>query len=204
MVKEDKLLNTGGHFFVLTMVFRVDTGAFLPGEFSIAFSSDLYDMLPELASFSHPGLTIKLVNDLVEFWMHVKDTVGKAIMSAVAGWEDRARLLLQLLKIFEGGDLTVAYLDSSTMSVMDVAFRTQERKCMMKIELGSDYPNVVPKVTVFVMMITEERNRRNCYHQVISFLHPAVRSTHHSSNQSWTRWPKGDPTTTTQFLSRQT
>ena len=26
-------------------------------------------------------------------------------MSAVAGWEDRARLLLQLLKIFEGGDL---------------------------------------------------------------------------------------------------
>jgi hypothetical protein len=41
-------------------------------------------MLPELASFSHPGLTIKLVNDLVGFWMHVKDTVDKAIMSAVA------------------------------------------------------------------------------------------------------------------------
>lgn len=69
-------------------------------------------------------------------------------MSAVAGWEDRARLLLQLLKIFEGGDLAVAYLDSSTMSVMDLAFRTQERKCMMKIQ----------KLMRFLLMMTSEQN----------------------------------------------
>ena len=82
--KEDKLLNTGGHFFVLKMVFRVDTGVFLPGEFAVAFRSDL-SLLPELASFSHPGLTVKLATDLVEFLMYVKDTVDKTIVTAVAG-----------------------------------------------------------------------------------------------------------------------
>merc|ERR1719500_1018741 len=46
-VKEDKLLNGGGHFFVFKLVFKVDTGAFLPGEFCVSFSSDLADMLPE-------------------------------------------------------------------------------------------------------------------------------------------------------------
>ena len=98
IVKEDKLLNTGGHFFVLKIVFRVDTGAFLPGEFSVAFSSDL-SMLPELSSFSHLGLTAKLATDLVEFLMYVKDTVDKTIVTAVAGWEARAMLLL-LFSIF--------------------------------------------------------------------------------------------------------
>merc|ERR550519_32725 len=59
MVKEDKLSNSGGHYFVLKMGFKVDTGAFLPGEFAISFSSDLSSMLPELAEFSQPGLTVK-------------------------------------------------------------------------------------------------------------------------------------------------
>jgi hypothetical protein len=36
-------------------------------------------------------------------------------MAAVAGWEKRAKLLLQLLSIFEGGDVAVPYIDSDTM-----------------------------------------------------------------------------------------
>jgi len=149
MVKEDKLLNTGGHFFVLKMVFRVDTGAFLPGEFAIAFSSDLSSMLPELANFSHPGLTAKLASDLVSFLIYVKDTVDKTIMDAVEGWEKRARLLLLLHSIFEDGEQAVAYIDSTTMTIMDLAFRTELHKCMLKIELTSNYPAVVPKITLF-------------------------------------------------------
>jgi len=149
MVKEDKLLNTGGHFFVLKMVFRVDTGAFLPGEFSIAFSSDLSQMLPELAEFSHPGLTAKLASDLVSFIIYVKEAVDKTIWDAVEGWEERAKLLLSLHSIFEGGDLAVAYLDSSTMCNMDLAFRTNLAKHMLKIELYPPYPAVVPKITWF-------------------------------------------------------
>ena len=105
---------------MLKMVFRVDTGVFLPGEFAVAFRSDL-SLLPELASFSHPGLTAKLATDLVEFLMNnVKDTVDKSIVSAAVV---RARLLLQLFSIFNG------------MSVTDLAFQSKERKCMIKIEL---------------------------------------------------------------------
>jgi len=158
IVKEDKLLNTGGHFYVLKLVFRVDTGAFLPGEFSVAFSSDL-SMLPELASFSQPGLTAKLATDLVEFLVHVKDTVDQAIVSAVAGWEARSRLLLHLFSIFDGGVLGVPYLDSHSMSVMDLAFRAKESKCLLKIELGADFPQVVPKVTIFTMVLLTEGAR---------------------------------------------
>ena len=151
IVKEDKLLNNGGHFFVLKMVFRVNTGAFVPGEFAVAFSSDL-SMLPELASFSHPGLTVKLATDLVEFLMYnVKDTVDKTIVTAVAGWEARAMLLL-LFSIFDGGELGVPYIDSHTMSVMDLAFQAKERKCLIKIELVEHYPEVVPKVTMYMYM----------------------------------------------------
>ena len=100
IVKEDKLLNTGGYFFILKIVFRVDTGAFLPGEFSVAFSSDL-SMLPELSSFSHLSLTAKLATDLVEFLIYVKDTVDKTIVSAVAGsvggqGQDAAAALLNI------------------------------------------------------------------------------------------------------------
>eukprot|EP00092_Neocalanus_flemingeri_P025833 GFUD01027999.1.p1 GENE.GFUD01027999.1~~GFUD01027999.1.p1 ORF type:complete len:380 (+),score=138.96 GFUD01027999.1:69-1208(+) len=149
MVKEDKLLNTGGHFYVLKMVFRADTGAFLPGEFSIVFSSDLANMLPELANFSHPGFTAKLASNLVEFQMYVKETVDKAIMKAVDGWEKRSSLLLLLHSIFEDGEQAIPYLDSTTMSVMDLAFRTEAAKFMFKIELTPDYPAVVPKMTVF-------------------------------------------------------
>ena len=149
MVKEDKLLNTGGHFFVLKMVFRVDTGAFLPGEFSIAFSSDLSQMLPELAEFSHPGLTAKLASDLVSFIIYVKEAVDKTIWDAVEGWEERGKLLLSLHSIFAGGDLAVAYLDSPTMCNMDLAFRNNLAKQMLKIELSPTYPAVVPKITWF-------------------------------------------------------
>jgi len=159
MVKEDKLLNTGGHFFVLKLVFRVDSGAFLSGEFSIVFSSDLYDMLPELDEFSLPGLDAKLTGDLVNFIIHVKETVDKAIMGAVDGWEKRAKLMLSLHSIFEGGDLAIAYLDSSTMSNMDLAFRTKSAKHMIKIELSPAYPAVVPKITWFQASIPVEGAR---------------------------------------------
>ena len=159
MLKEDKLLNTGGHFFVLKMMFRVDTGAFLPGKFSVAFSSDLAGMLPELTNFSHPGLTAELATDLVGFLMYVKDIVDKAIMAAVAGWEKRAKLLLQLLSIFEGGDVAVPYIDSDTMSVMQLAFRGETRKSLLKIELSSDYPAFVPKLT-WVYTMTQAEGAR--------------------------------------------
>ena len=156
MVKEDKLLNGGGHFFVFKIVYRVDTGAFLPGEFSIAFGSDLSDMLPELANYSEPGLTAKLASDLVSFLMHMKDTVNGTIAIAVERWKSRARLLLQLLSIFEDGELAVPYLDSSTMSCIDLAFRTKLRRAMLKIELSVGYPEEVPKVTFFSVVVPTE------------------------------------------------
>jgi hypothetical protein len=158
-VKEDKLLNGGGHFFVFKLVFKVDTGAFLPGEFCVSFSPDLADMLPELTNYSQPGLTAKLATDLVEFLMHVKDSVNKAITNAVDGWDARAKLLLQILSIFESGEIAVPYLDSDTMSVMDLAFRTQTKKVLLKIELSPNYPAERPQVTAFHLRIPTEGSR---------------------------------------------
>jgi len=158
-VKEDKLLHGGGHFFVFKLVFKVDTGAFVPGEFSVSFSSDLAEMLPEITNYSQPGLTAKLATDLVEFLMHVKDSVNRAISNAVDGWEARAKLLLQILSIFESGEIAVPYLDSETMSVMDLAFRTQTRKMMLKIELSPNYPAERPQVTIFHLKIPTEGSR---------------------------------------------
>ena len=159
MVKEDELLNSGGHFFVFKMVYRVDTGAFLPGEFSIVFSSDLSDMLPELASYSQPGITGKLASDLVSFLIHMKDTVNRTLTTAAERWESRARLLLQLLSIFEDGKLAVPYLDSSTMSVMDLAFVTKVRRVMLKVKLPVGYPEDIPKVTLCSLLIPKEGAR---------------------------------------------
>jgi len=156
LVKEDKLLNTGGHFFVLKLVFRVDSGAFLPGEFSIVFSSDLSEMLPGLAEFSHPGLDAQSASDLVNYIIQVKETVDKAIMVAVKGWKERAKLLMSLHSIFDGGDFAVAHLDSSTMCTMDLAFRTNIAKNLLKIELSPTYPAVVPKITLFQTSIPVE------------------------------------------------
>jgi len=160
LVREDQLLNSGGHFFVFKMVFKVNTGSFLPGEFAISFSSDLKTMLPELANYSQPGLDTQLASDLVEFLMHVKDSVNKTISSAVDGWEMRAKLLLQVLSIFEDGEIAIPYLDSDTMSVMDLAFRTASRKVVLKIELPTGYPKDLPKVSYSYKKIHPEGSRQ--------------------------------------------
>lgn len=159
MVEEDKLINSGGHFFVLKMGFKVDTGDFIPGDFAITFSSDLSNMLPELAKFSQSGLTMKLATDLVDFLMHVKDRVDKTISCAVKGWEKRARLLTLLNSVFEDSDQAIAYLDYNTMSTIDLAFRKESAKCVLKIELDPNYPAVVPIVTFFYQNIPENGAR---------------------------------------------
>lgn len=64
------------------------------------------------------------------------ETMDKAIMGAVEGWKMRAKLLLSLHSIFEGGDFAVAYSDSSTMHTMDLAFWTNIAKILNKIELS--------------------------------------------------------------------
>ena len=157
------------------MVFKLDTGSFLPGEFAISFSSDLKTMLPELTILFHrashqfsmeltdcslPGLNAQLADDLVEFLMHVKDSVSKTISTAVDGWEARAKLLLPILSIFEDGEIAIPYLDSDTMSVMDLAFRTEKRKVLLKIELPSGYPKDLPKVSYFMKKIQTEGSRQ--------------------------------------------
>ena len=156
LVKEDKLLHNDGKYFVFKMVFLVNTGAFLPGEFSIIFSTDLTGMLPELANYSQPGLGAKLALDLVSFLMYVKDNVNKDLINAVEKWKTRANLLLRLLSIFEDGVLAVPYLDSSTMSTMDLAFTTKVRRVMVKVELPVGYPEDIPKVTAYSVLIPEE------------------------------------------------
>jgi len=160
LVREDQLLNCGGHFFVFKMVFKVESGSFLPGEFAISFSSDLKNMLPELANYSQPGLDAQLASDLVEFLMHVKDSVNKTISTAVEGWESRAKLLIQILSIFEDGEIAIPYLDSDTMSVMDLAFRTACRKVVLKIELPTGYPKDLPKVSYSYKKIQTEGSRQ--------------------------------------------
>jgi len=160
MVKEDKLINSGGHFFVLKMVFKVDTGTFLPGEFAICFSSDLTYMLPEVAKFNHPGLSDKLATtNLVEFLMYVKESVDKTISDAVAGWERRSRLLLLVYSIFEDGEQALVYLDYNTMTIVELAFRSASDKHMLKMELSPNYPAVPPKLTWFHQSIPEEGAR---------------------------------------------
>ena len=158
LVKEDKLLHNDGKYFVFKMVFLVNTGAFLPGEFSIIFSTDLTGMLPELANYSQPGLSAKLALDLVSFLMYVKDNVNKDLINAVEKWKTRANLLLRLLSIFEDGVLAVPYLDSSTMSTMDLAFTTKVRRVMVKVELPVGYPEDIPKVKSYSVLIPDEKS----------------------------------------------
>jgi len=160
LVREDKLLNSGGHFFVFKMVFKLDTGSFLPGEFAISFSSDLKTMLPELSDFSQPGLNAQLASDLVEFLMHVKDSVNKTISTAVEGWESRAKLLIHIHSIFEDGEIAIPFLDSDTMSVMDLAFRTASRKVVLKIDLPTGYPKDLPKISYSYKKIHTEGSRQ--------------------------------------------
>jgi len=160
LVREDKLLNSGGHFFVFKMVFKLDTGSFLPGEFAISFSSDLKTMLPELSDFSQPGLNAQLASDLVEFLMHVKDSVNKTISTAAEGWESRAKLLIHIHSIFEDGEIAIPFLDSDTMSVMDLAFRTASRKVVLKIDLPTGYPKDLPKISYSYKKIHTEGSRQ--------------------------------------------
>jgi len=160
LVREDKLMNSGGHFFVFKMVFKLDTGSFLPGEFAISFSSDLKTMLPELSDFSQPGLNAQLASDLVEFLMHVKDSVNKTISTAAEGWELRAKLLIHIHSIFEDGEIVIPFLDSDTMSVMDLAFRTASRKVVLKIDLPTGYPKDLPKVSYSYKKIHTEGSRQ--------------------------------------------
>ena len=114
----------------------------------MAFSSDLSNLLPELANFSNPGLMANLASDLVSFLTYVKETIDKTIVDAVEGWEKRTRLLVLLHSIFEDGELR-QLSTSTTMTFMDLAFRTKLQKCMLKIELTPNYPAVMPTITLF-------------------------------------------------------
>ena len=42
---------------------------------------------------------------------------------------------------------------------MDLAFQAKERKCLIKIELVEHYPEVVPKVTMYTMLLPMEGAR---------------------------------------------
>jgi len=158
-VKENKLLNTGGHFFVLKMGFCVESGAFLPGDFAISFSSDLKNMLPELSDYSLSGLNEHLATELVELIMHVKDSVNKTIAAAVEGWEARARLLLKVFSVFEDGEIAMPFVDSDSMSAMDLAFRTEATKVVLKTELSSKFPAELPRLTIYEKRILTEESR---------------------------------------------
>jgi len=159
LVKENKLLNTGGHFFVFKMGFSMESGAFLPGEFAISFSSDLKNMFPELSNYPPSALNVHLANDLVALIMHVKDTVNKTIADAVEGWEARARMFLKMLSVFENGEIAIPFVDSDTMSTMDLAFRTEASKVVLKTELSSRYPAELPRLTVHEKKILTQGSR---------------------------------------------
>lgn len=45
------------------------------------------------------------------------------------------------------------------MTIMDLAFRTELYKCMLKIELTPNYPAVIPKITLFFMSSPAEGAR---------------------------------------------
>jgi len=159
LVQEDKLLNTGGHNYFIKIAFRNDTGAFLPGEFSLLFSPDISSILPELSSFSAPEVNSKLSGNLLDSVITVQEAVDKALKDAVRSWKERAALIMVFMSLFDEVDIVEVFTDGLHMSKMDLAFSTKKANCLLKIELPSNYPTEVPKVSAFYSLHRVEGGR---------------------------------------------
>jgi len=159
LVQEDKLLNTGGHNYFMKIAFRNDTGAFLPREFSLLFSPDISSILPGLSSFSVPEVNSKLSENLLDTVMTIQEAVDKALKDAVTSWKERASLIMLFMSLFDEFDIVEVFTDGLYMSTMDLAFSTKKANCLLKIELPSNYPTEVPKVSAFYSLHRVEGGR---------------------------------------------
>jgi hypothetical protein len=99
-------------------------------------------MLPELAETRLPALDN--TETLAQFINYSKERLDQVLEQAVANWWWRANLLEPVLHNFEAGEqVTIANLDTDTMSAMDVAWRTRKRAYLMNIVIKAEEKKVV-------------------------------------------------------------
>ena len=90
-------------------------------------------MLPELADARLPGL--KMRNTLLEFIMTTRDALSRLLLEATTAWEERSKVMLQLVNVFAGLKEVAVTLDSDTMTAIDLVFRTRSRSHVYTVTL---------------------------------------------------------------------
>ena len=130
MLKADKLINTANHCFNIKMEFN--GWIFKPEGFGVQWSPDLAAMLPELSDVRLPGLKSE---SLPEFVMASKDALEEKLYQAATAWEERSKVMLDLVNIFADVEGVAVNLDSDTMTCMDIVFRTRSKSHVYTVTL---------------------------------------------------------------------
>ena len=132
LLKAEKLVNTADHCFNIKMEFDPE-GKFKIEGFQVQWSLDLAAMLPELADARLPVLKVR--NTLLEFIMTTRDALGRLLVVATTAWEERSKVMLQLVNVFAGLKEVAVTLDSDTMTAIDLIFRTRSRSHVYTVTL---------------------------------------------------------------------
>ena len=164
MVRKDRLGNHSDHFYCLRLVFRAD-GSFLPGQFAFSLSETLSSVLLVdsiiLPNFDRQG-------ELVPFILATKEALDEAIRKAVAGWRERAQLVLSLFSMLLDVDAATPYVDHMSMTQVVIAFRSDSKKFLLKVKLAPDYPATAPSLCLVTQRATQRTRARELKEKVIS------------------------------------
>ena len=146
LVKENMLINTGGHYFVLKLVFNADTGKMKPDEHSITYSTEISRMLPVVKN--HSFLTSTDL-EFEEFIIDMKEEVSSILRKSLDSWESRSKFLLLIFHLAEELNIAVSFIDITQMKEIRVAFQTDASKIMLKVELSDSFPTDEAKCQLF-------------------------------------------------------
>jgi len=138
LVREDKLLNDGGNFFVLKLVFDANTGDFISDDFKVAYSSNILSILQGIENVEYQEMRPFEDSSFIDFILNVKEDITKAIVEFQDAWEARANLLLDLYQFVDENNMAIPFIDHNTMSSIDLAFQTNKEHCVFRIKITSN------------------------------------------------------------------
>jgi len=151
-----RLLNQSDHCVFYKFVLR-NNGELADGS-GLLVSPNLARLVPGLSpALQQPPAQPTKDSYFVQFLLNAQETLNRLVESGLESWDRRARLLLPLYAMLEDGSRAVPSLDTDTMDVLQLAFRTQaDTKVVLWLRLTENYPAVGPEVWLEVERPTRQ------------------------------------------------
>jgi len=155
LLQAEHLTDTGGLYYVLKLVFKLDEDSYIAGESATMYSPELVTMLPDLNEVKVQVLKEKkTLFDIVTSSLEQLDT---GLEVALAAWQFRAKILLRVMANFHGREGMLNMLDYDTMTALDLIFRTEQKCYLVTVIMGTGQHDREGKIEYRYQLLDEKQ-----------------------------------------------